>query len=217
MASLALPDTAAIPYGYPAPPAFSMRRAATADDWAQVAEVRVRSGYPGVEPADHAPGAVTFLLERRGAPIATTRTSIAAPGEPEALPAHRAYAAALAAAFGTTARLVEASRTADLSGSRNTLFHLLKAHMLQCLLVDADGLVMAVREPEIGFHCRMLNMEILSGPEPYPGEEQRVLMGLDVRRHAQALSKRLPVLAIAGGDPEVFLATGRVPFPWDPK
>jgi len=171
MASLAFQPTSP-PLAAPAPPAFSLKRAASADDWAQVAEVRVRTGHPGVEPADHAPGAITFLLERRAAPIATTRT---------------------------------------------TYFHLLKAHMLQCLLVDADGLVMAVREPEIGFHCRMLNMEILSGPEPYPDEERRVLMGLDIRRHAQALSKRLPIIAIAGNDPGVFMSTGRVAFSWDSK
>lgn len=216
MASLAFQPTTP-PFAAPAPPAFSLRRAATADDWAQVAEVRVRTGHPGIEPADHAPGAVTFLLERRAVPIATSRTSLSSPDDPDALPAQRAFARELEAAYGPGARLVEASRTADLSGSRTTYFHLLKAHMLQCLLVDADGLVMAVREPEIGFHCRMLNMEILSGPEPYPDEERRVLMGLDIRRHAQALSKRLPVLAITGNDPGVFLATGRVPFSWDPK
>lgn len=212
-AALAVPLAAA----FPPPAAFSLRRAATPGDWARVADVRVRTGQPGDEPADHGGAAVTFLLERREAPIATTRTTHAASGEHAALPAHAAFARELAAAFGPHANLVEASRVADLSGSRNTLFHLFKAHMLRCLLVDADGLVMAVREPEIGFHTRMLNMEILSGPEPYPGEERRVLMGLDVRRHAAALSKRLPVLAIAGGDPEAFVATGRVPFPWDPK
>ena len=100
------------------------------------------------------------------------------------------------------------------AGDRRVPFlHLLKAHILQCETQNADWLVAAVRESEIGFHRRMLGMEILSGPETWPGMAMpRVLMGLQYREQEPRLVKRFPMLAVTLADEAEYAATGAVRF-----
>ncbi len=96
---------------------------------------------------------------------------------------------------------------------RLVLFHLLKAQMLSCATQGADWLLAAVRETEIGFYRRMLNMEILSGAESCPGmATPRVLMGLQYREHAALLFKRIPLLAVTLADEAEYASSGSVRF-----
>ncbi len=122
-----------------------------------------------------------------------------------ALPSSAVFHEQIEAAIGWEATIVEASLSViepDLPGdSRDALFHLLKAPMLRCSLENADWLLVAVPESQIGFHRRMFNMDILSGSEPYPGFAlPRVLMGLDYRRDAAVLYRRIPALAASAAD-----------------
>jgi hypothetical protein len=85
--------------------------------------------------------------------------------------------------------------------------------MLRCACENADWLVTAVREPQIGFYRRMFNMEILSGAERWPGmAAPRVLMGLDYREQAPLLFKRIPVLAVTDDDERDFAESGVITF-----
>jgi hypothetical protein len=93
------------------------------------------------------------------------------------------------------------------------LFHLFKAHMLECSLEGADWLLVAVRESQIGFYRRMFNMEILSGTEAYPGlVTPRVLMGLEYPAQAALLAKRIPLLEVSADDERDFAQTGCIVF-----
>ena len=97
---------------------------------------------------------------------------------------------------------------------KTALFHLFKAHMLQCASEDADWLIIAVRDSQIGFYRRMFNMEILSGAERYAGlASPRVLMGLEYHVQAQLLFMRMPMLAVTDADERDFSASGVITFP----
>lgn len=201
----------------PPQPVYALHRVESVADWGCVAQVRDRCGHVGHEAQDGAVNAITFLLEKRGTPVGTTRTMVSSAKCPGPLPALAVFRREIDAAVGLDATLVEAGRTsvdpAAPGDSRTALFHLFKAHMLHCILEDADCLLMAVREAEIGFYQRMLSMEMLSGPEHYPGSvAPRVLMGLDVRARSHLLVKRIPMIAVTSRDYESFRATGRLPF-----
>jgi hypothetical protein len=211
------------------PTGFAMHRVATRDDWSRVRALRyealVSRGDVAQEaerayadPHDIALNASTFLLMRNGRAIGSTRASVSSPNRRWALPAMDAFAREVQASVGLECTVVEATLTvADPATSidpRTVLFHLLKAHMLLCASEGADWLLAAVRDTEIGFYRRMLNMEILSGAESYPGmATPRVLMGLQYREHAALLFKRIPLLAVTLADEAEYAASGAVRFP----
>ncbi len=190
---------------------FQLQRVESQSQWRHVHALRAGDAHDG------ALNATTFLLMNGERAIATTRTSVSAPERRRGIPCEDAYRASIETRCGSETTLVEASHTFVRPGSstepRNLLFLLCKAHILQCLLENADWLLCAVREPEIGFYRRIFNMEIVSGPEDYPGpRSRRVLMGLDYRRHSRLLSLRIPALAITRDDHEEYLETGRIGF-----
>lgn len=212
--------------------AFAMHRAESPADWNDVRALRHRSlrercDIPDTSTAfpddryDHAPGAMGFLLTRHGRAVGATRSNVAAPRRRDALPCSEVFGREIAASVGPESTLVEASLTVvdpDLRGDRRlALFHLFKAHLLRCALEDADWLLVAVTEARIGFYRRMFNMEILSGSEHYPRLAlPRVLMGLEWRREAPVLFKRIPTLAVSAQDLREFRAGGPVAFPAEP-
>lgn len=207
---------------------FALHLVAQPEHWDQVRAIRYRAhrqaGTIAPAPAercgdawDASPGAMTFLLARGGQPIATTRTCASSAARRCDYGALAAYAKEIAAAIPPEATVVEASHAvvdpAVRGDSKTALFHLFKAHMLRCHLEDADWLLIAVGTGEIGFYRRMLDMEMLSGPEPYPGlEAPKVLMGLDFRQGARTIAKRIPALAVGAADLAEFAASGRIPF-----
>ncbi len=212
------------------PRGFEMRRVATREDWNDVRALRFGAlrergeigdledgGYGYGDDHDAALNSTTFLLLRNARPVASTRSSVSSARRRWALPASDAYAAEIAA-LGADATIVEASLMvvdpAFQMEPKTALFHLFKAHMLQCACENADWLVLAVRDSQIGFYRRMFNMEILSGAEMYPGlAAPRVLMGLEYRAQAALLFKRMPMLAVTDADERDFAASGVITFP----
>ena len=210
------------------PRGFEMRRVATREDWGDVRTLRFDALRERAEIGDNDEGgygddhdsalnSTTFLLSRNARPIATTRSSVSSANRRWALPAGDAYATEIAA-LGADATIVEASLMAVDPASqaepKTVLFHLFKAHMLQCASESADWLVIAVRDSQIGFYRRMFNMEILSGAEQYAGlATPRVLMGLEYRVQAALLFKRMPMLAVTDADERDFAASGVITFP----
>ena len=148
---------------------------------------------------DSALNAATFLLREGDRIVGTTRSSAASAQRRWRLPAHDVFAAEIERACGSDATLVEASLMLIAPGAEDpkvALIHLFRAHMVHCAMEDADFLLAAVREAQIGFFRRMFNMEIVSGPERCAGLAlPRVLMALDYRAQARLLAKRLPALA----------------------
>jgi hypothetical protein len=208
---------------------LEMHRASSRDDWSRVRALRydalrARDDIP--ESATHAFGdahddalhTTTFLLSRQGRPLGTTRLSVCTASRRWELPASAAFGHEIETAIGLDSTIVEASLTAvrpdTTQDPKDVLFHLFKAHMLRCALENADWLVTAVRESQIGFYRRMFNMEILSGAEPCCGLAQpRVLMGMEYREQAPLLFKRIPVLAVTPADEAKYESTGGVGFP----
>jgi hypothetical protein len=210
------------------PRGFEMRRVTTREDWSDVRSLRfdalrdraeIGANGEGGYGDDHdtALNTTTFLLLRNARPIASTRSSVSSSSRRWALPASSAYAAEIAA-LGADATLVEASLMvvdpASQMEPKTALFHLFKAHMLQCAAENADWLIVAVRDSQMGFYRRMFNMEILSGAESYAGlAAPRVLMGLEYRAQAALLFKRMPMLAVTEADERDFSASGVITFP----
>ncbi len=210
------------------PRGFEMRRVATREDWSDVRSLRfdalrerseIGTNGEGGYGDDHdaALNATTFLLLRNARAIASTRSSVSSARRRWPLPAGDVYAAEIAA-LGADATVVEASLMvvdpASQMEPKTALFHLFKAHMLQCASENADWLVIAVRDSQIGFYRRMFNMEILSGAESYAGlASPRVLMGLEYRAQAALLFKRMPMLAVTDADERDFAASGVITFP----
>ena len=204
-----------------------MRRAATTADWSEVRALRhealhargdIAAGGDGEfgDIFDHAFNSQTFVLWSGAKAIGTTRTSASSAHRRWPLPVDEPFGAEIAA-LGAEATLVEASLTvADPSSAmdwKNVLFHLFKAHMLECAQEGADWLLIAVRESQIGFYRRMFNMEILSGGERYGGfTTPRVLMGLEYHAQAQLLAKRIPLIAVSAEDEREFAQTGAIAF-----
>ena len=210
------------------PRGFEMRKVATREDWSDVRSLRFDALRERAEIGDNddasfgddhdsALNSTTFLLLRNARPIATTRSSVSSARRRWPLPATAVYASELVA-LGADATVVEASLMvvdpASQMEPKTALFHLFKAHMLQCAAENADWLVMAVRDSQIGFYRRMFNMEILSGAEHYGGlASPRVLMGLEYRAQAPLLFKRMPMLAVTDTDERDFAASGVITFP----
>lgn len=205
-----------------------MHRVASREDWARVRALRYealagRGEIARAEERGHADAhdiglnSSTFLLTRNGRAVGSTRSSVSAPNRRWTLPAMEVFNREIQSAIGLESKVVEASLMVVDPGTsvdrRIVLFHLLKAHMLHCGAECADWFVTTVRDTEIGFYRRMLDMEILSGAESCPGmAAPRVLMGLRYRERASALFRRLPVLAVTLADEAEFAASGAVRF-----
>ncbi len=188
-----------------------LRRATSREDWAAVRALRfaamVREGELApsalplaTDPHDAAPGSSTFLLVEQCRILGATRCSHASAGSPSPLPAAQAFGAEIDARIGCGS-VVEASLTAvDRAADRaHCLLRLFKAHMAACAALDAEWLVAAVAERQMGFYCRVFEMEILTGAAPVRGFAlPRVLMGLRYRERAAALYRRHPFLAPTG-------------------
>jgi len=209
-------------------PGLSMHCVATRDDWGRVRLLRYanlleqgdieanaeRSYHDG---HDRGSEGATFLLTRDRRPMGTVRASLDSPLRRGTLPSMDAFGREIRATIGLDRTTVEASLFASDPAShldrRVTLLHLLKAPLLICTLVNADWLVIAVREEEIGFYRRMLNMEILSGAETFWGmAAPRVLMGLQYREHAALVFKRIPLLSVTQAEVREYAASGFVRF-----
>ena len=162
---------------------------------------------------DAALHATTFLLRRNALPVGTTRAMLSASDRRWPVPAAAVFAREIDAALGTDATYVEMGLTAAApqDDPRTTLVHLFKAAVVCGQLDDADWVITAVREGQIGFYGRMFSMQILSGPEALPGLAcPRVLMGLDFRAQRRVLEKRIPALAVDAQQLEVFARTGAI-------
>jgi len=206
-----------------------MRRVTSREDWKRAKNLRYdalrsREEIPDSpersfgDSHDSGLNTMTFVLARNAKPVGTTRSSVSSAQRRWALPAMDVFAREIEARVGLESTIVEASLLAvdpaSTADPRIILFHLLKAPMLHCAAENADWLIATVRDSQIGFYRRMFNMEILSGAESYPGmSSARVLMGLEYRRHAPLLFKRIPVLAVTLEDEREFAASGAVSFP----
>jgi hypothetical protein len=210
-------------------PGFEMKRVANRDDWSRVRNLRFESLRSREEipenperayadSHDAALNTTAFLLTRHGRPVGSTRSSVSSAQRRWALPAMETFAREIESSIGLESTIVEASLMAvdpaTTADPKAVLFHLFKAHMLQCELENADWMIVGVRDSQIGFYRRMFNMEILSGAEKYPGIAlPRVLMGLEYREQAPLLFKRIPLLAVSDTDTAEFEANGVVMFP----
>jgi hypothetical protein len=189
---------------------FETRRVESPHEWGEVRDLRHRALRSRGDLAageslrddghDTALNTATHLLARYGKPQGSTRTSLSTEARRWPLPSVETFGREIESSIGWKATLVEASLSVvdpDLPGDpRVALVYLFKVQMDRCAAEDADWMLAAVPESQIGFHRRMFNMEILSGSEPYPGFAlPRVLMGLDFRRHASVLFQRIPALA----------------------
>jgi hypothetical protein len=198
----------------------AIRRVRSPDDWRTVRalrfdalaasrEIDAPQARSYTDAFDEAPETATYLLARSGHAVGTTRSSVRSPRVGSALPSERVFGAEMRTAFGTQAVIVEASLTfvdaKDAVDPQETLMRLFKMHVWRCAAENADALVVAVREPQMGFYRRRFNMEILSGAERYPGlATPRVLMGLGWREHSAELLRRIPVLAASAEDGAAF-------------
>lgn len=208
----------------PSASTFAMNRVATGPDWDHVQAIRYRSllergdipenaSLRYGDEHDLALHAMTFLLRRNGQPAGTTRTMLSATDRRWPVPATTVFQREIENAMGRDATFIEMGLTAvgpaPSDDPRTALFHLFKGAVVHGQLENADWLVTAVRENQIGFYGRMFSMQILSGPEILPGLAlPRVLMGLDFRHQMRVLEKRIPTLAITAPELDEFLATG---------
>ena len=184
---------------------FELRRVRDAADWDAARTLRL--GH--ADEFDRAHGTATYLLLAGERALGTTRSSAASPQGGSPLPCRRVFGAELASAFGDDATIVEASLTfvdpRAAPDPQEVLLRLFKVHMLRCAAEEADALVVAVRDSQIGLYRRLFNMEILSGAEAYPDmASPRVLMGLAFREQAPVLLRRLPALAASPEDAAEF-------------
>ncbi len=206
--------------------ACTLRRATSLEDWSRVRALRFAAlahhedlagdGLHACADAhDVRAATTTFLLLRDGLPLASTRTSIAAAGEPATLPALATFPHEIEQ-LAARARVVEASLTVvdpAATDPRAAIFHLYRAHMLACAGSGAAWLVTAVRDTQIGFYRRVFDMEILSGAEAVPGlAVPRVLMGLRPGEAGERLARRIPLLAVSALDVERFEDEATVTF-----
>jgi len=205
-----------------------MHCVATRDDWSRVRSLRyvnlLNQGDILANPErsyqdghDRRSEGASFLLTRDRRATGTVRATLDSPLRCGVLPSLDAFGREIRSSIGMDRTTVEASLFASDPASnldrRVTLLHLLKGPLLICTLANADWLIIAVREDEIGFYRRMLNMEILSGAETFWGmAAPRVLMGLQYREHAALLFKRIPLLAVTDADVREYAASGFVRF-----
>jgi hypothetical protein len=216
--------TAASPFAAEAAPDIRrepvvLRPVASREDWAAVRALRFAAlSRCGDIPAcplptygdayDAAPGARTYMLAEGGRAIGSTRC-MHSQGEGGArLPALEAFRGELDAAIAA-APIVEASLTLLDAPMDRALAHLrlFRVHMTACAALEAEWLLAAVRETEMGFYRRVFGMEILTGAARWAGLAMpRVLMGLPFRERAPALCRRLPILAPGATDVQRFRA-----------
>jgi len=205
---------------------FDLRRISSREDWSSVRRLRfdaLRSRGEIAENAerfhgdryDAALNTNTFLLSRHGRALGTARSSVSCATRRWPLPAMDAFGHEIRSALGLDSTIVEASLAlvdpSISSDPKNALFCLFKAPMLHCAAENADWLIVAVRDSQIGFYRRIFNMEILSGAESYLGMAwPRVLMGFAYRDQAPLLFKRIPALAVSDADEREFSETGIV-------
>ena len=208
---------------------FEMRRVSTREEWSHARSLRYEALRPRgeIEASDEgaygdthdaALNSVTFLLSRNARTLGSTRSSVSSANRRWMLPATQAFEREIQASIGLDSTIVEASLTvvhpASPMDPKTALFHLYKAHMLHCAMENADWLIVAVRDSQIGFYRRMFNMEILSGAEKYPGlASARVLMGFEYREQAPLVFKRIPAMAVTEDDERDFAASGVITFP----
>jgi hypothetical protein len=197
---------------------FELGRVRSQDEWACVRGLRYEALRARGEIPEHserifedafdaALNTSTFQLSRNGSVIGTTRSSVSSALRRWPLPSSDVFGREIEAALGNEVTLVEASLTlADPAiDPKVALFHLFKAHMLQCAAQNADWLLVAVRDLQMGFYRRMFNMEILTGSGYVPGfATPRIVMGLEYRAQAPLLFKRLPALAISEAEARAF-------------
>lgn len=209
-------------------PGFELRRVVTREEWSHVralryAALRTRGEIPESlertfdDGFDTSLDSATFMLARNGRLAGCTRSSMRSALRRRPLPSTAVFGREIDAAVGADATIVEASLTlADPAAPMDpkvALFHLFKAHMLHCAAENADWLVVAVREAQMGFYRRMFNMEILTGAATIPGlATPRIVMGLEYRVQAPVLFKRLPVLAVADTEARRFAQSGVIGF-----
>lgn len=203
---------------------FHLSRVEGSADWGAVLALRYHALFQRGDIAENAAQrhgdehdlalhAITFLLRRNGLPAGTTRTLLSAAHRRWPVPADAVFRREIHAALGADATYVEMGLTAvgpaPQDDPRMALFHLFKAALVHAQLENADWIVTAVRENQIGFHGRMFSMQILSGPETMPGlAHPRVLMGLDVREQLRILEKRIPSLIVTPAELETFASSG---------
>ena len=227
-ASSALLHTPASGVSFTAARGFEMRRVATREDWKDVralryaaligrGEIAVAEERSHADAHDQALNALTFMLTRNRRTLGSTRSTVSSANRRWALPAMEVFEREIRNTMGVDSTIVEASLTVVAPESpmdpKTALFHLFKAHMVHCAAENADWLLVAVRDTQIGFYRRMFNMEILSGAERYPGlNTPRVLMGMDYRAQAPLLFKRIPVLAVTDDDERDFATSGVITF-----
>jgi hypothetical protein len=218
----ALFDASAYPGG------FEMRRVSSRGEWGQARSLRYQAlrhrneiGASDEEAYgdrhDAALNSATFMLTRNARPLGCTRSSVSSANRRWLLPASEAFEREIQSSIGLDSTIVEASLMVVDPASplepKNALFHLFKAHMLHCSMENADWLIVAVPDSQIGFYRRMFNMEILSGAEQYAGmSTPRVLMGLEYREQAPLIFKRMPVLAVTEADERDFATAGVITF-----
>ena len=216
------------PRPMPRPGCAMLKRVAAREDWAAARALRfaamVREGDvapsalpTSADPLDGAAGSATFLLMEQGRVLGSTRCNHSGPASSAPLAAAQAFAAEIGER-AARAPVVEASFTVvDRAADRaSALMRLFKAHTTACAAVDAEWLVAAVAERQMGFYRRVFDMEILSGALPVRGFAlPRVLMGLRFRERAALLYRRLPFLAPSGEDLRRYACGAELPLDRD--
>ena len=196
---------------------FELSEVRGEEDWREVSRIGARAS-PGLFEAqfrERAFDSATFLVRRNGLPVATACASLSGPDYHRLLLADTVFRADVARQLGHRPRYVEMGLPAVVSlphaHARFAHLCLLKAAMMFGLVNEAAWLFTAVHEDEIGFHGRMLGMEILSGPEEVPVmSRHHVLMGFDLR-NVPSLERRLPLFAMTPEVVEDFRQTGQIP------
>lgn len=219
IASTASPFAADPPVAEIARQRAILRPVASREEWSAVRALRFAALSRGGDlPAcpvasygdayDAAPGSTTYLLSEGDRAVGSTRCTHSRGAGGARLPAFEAFRGELDAAIAA-APVVEASLTLVDAPMDRALaqLRLFKVHMTACAALEAEWLLAAVRETEMGFHRRVFGMEILTGAVRCAGLAlPRVLMGLPFRERAAALCRRLPVLAPSGADLQRFRA-----------
>ena len=144
---------------------------------------------------DRCRNCISHVLLQNGIVIGSIRANRCTCAD-DSVGAQEAYADDIAAAIGTGQTYVESNRFVvdpDVSNkSLAPLRCLFRGIVLHAALIDADWVITAVRTRHIAFYRRILGMEQLSEPKPYPlltGEF--ALMGINYQTKAEAVYRRL--------------------------
>ena len=160
-------------------------------------ELQSNDGYFS-DKFDDCPNCVSHVLVQNGTVIGSIRANRCT-GENESVGAQEAYTNEIAAAIGAGQTYVESNRfvVAPDFDKRSLvpLKTLFRGIALHAALIDADWIITAVRARHVAFYQRILQMEQLSKPKPYPlltGEF--ALMGIHRPTKAESVYKCLPEL-----------------------